>query len=99
MRHKPDSTRIRLLRILLDGQEHTAFGLMDDASIGMTTMYNSLRRMTDDGWLDRRPGPGGRRIYQATACGLRAMRYLVELADQPEDGSRSSSPTASRNSS
>jgi DNA-binding PadR family transcriptional regulator len=93
-------TSIGVIRALLDGQEHTARELVEITGVSMTTVYGTLSRATIDGWLERSVTPGtGRRIYRATDKGLRAMRYLVALADQSEDDSRSSRPTASRNSS
>lgn len=98
MRLGPDS--VDLIRVLLDGKRHTAVELIERTGISMTTTYGGLRRMTIDGWLERSAVPGsGRRVYQATDKGLRAMRYVTALADQSEDDSRSSSPIASRSSS
>jgi DNA-binding PadR family transcriptional regulator len=100
MRIAPESSSVRVIRVLLDGAAHTAPDLIEQTGVGMTSVYGSLRRMTVDGWLERSAVPGtGRRSYRATAKGLRAMRYVTALADQFDDDSRSSSPTASRSSS
>lgn len=87
-------------QVLLDGATHSAPEMAERTGISMSTTYGILRRMTLDGWLTRTAVPGtNRRSYHATATGLRAMRYLIALTDQPEEGSRSSRPTASRSSS
>jgi DNA-binding PadR family transcriptional regulator len=101
MRIRPGSSSVQVTRLLLDGQEHTAPELIEGTGISMTTVYGILSRMTVNGWIERDSLPGtSRRSYRATEMGLRAMRYVIDLADQSsDDDSRSSSPTAARNSS
>lgn len=101
MRIQRESPGVEVTRVLLDGQEHTAPELIQLTRISMTTVYGVLSRMTVDGWVARNAVPGlARRSYRATEVGLRAMRYVVAVADQSsDDDSRSSSPTAARSSS
>jgi DNA-binding PadR family transcriptional regulator len=97
---KPTSPRVQLMRVLLDGADHTAPELIELTGISMSSTYGCLCRMTVDGWVERTALPGtGRRSFRVTDKGIRGMRYVTALADQLDDDSRSSSPTASRSSS
>ena len=95
----PDSDRMKLIQALLDGT-HTAPELIDVTGVRKTTVYAGLRSMVADGWLVKAPIAGtARRQYEVTPAGVRALQFLVELATyESEDDSRSSNPTAARNS-
>jgi DNA-binding PadR family transcriptional regulator len=98
-RIREDSARIAVVRALLNGTR-TAPELIACTGVTMTTVYASLRALIREGWLTKTTIVGtGRRRYEITAAGERALRFILELAaHEAEEDSLSSSPTAARSS-
>jgi DNA-binding PadR family transcriptional regulator len=98
-RVRPDSNRMAVIEALLDGIS-TAPEIIERTGASMATVYACLRSMTNNGWLKKTAVVGaGRRRYELTPAGVRALRFTIELAQSSVDDSRSSNPTAARNSS
>jgi DNA-binding MarR family transcriptional regulator len=98
---RPYTTRLRVLRELLDGEQHTVADLIAATDASMASTYACLQRLVEDRWVERHPHQGRLpRRYSVTWAGRRAVAFQEALAGQPpEDDSRSSSPTAARSSS
>lgn len=94
-----DERRIKLVRALLATPRTDGPSLIALTGLGMTSVYYTLRRMVRDGWLQEVRVAGTRqRDYVVTRAGRRGLEFLLAVATQSDD-SRSSSPTAERNSS
>ena len=86
----PASERL-ILGLLI--RERSAYGLqLVGASRGRLTrggIYVTLGRMEEKGLVRSKPGDGGRRVYQATALGARALMAAKLFAGELKIGAGS----------
>lgn len=97
-RIRPDSDRWAILEALVNGA-HTAPELIECTGASMSTVYATLRGLTNQGWLRCTAIKGrGCRHYEVTRAGDRALEFMFKLGQSSVEDTRASSPTAARSS-